>query len=318
MKKINKIFIPFLCFLCFQTVNAGWTKQNSGTLAWLKDIFFIDANKGWISGSDGTLLETVDGGKNWKQNKKFTGDTIRQIYFSDSQNGWLLCERDRFTRGANMPTYLLQTNDGGANWTKSEFAKEGREFISKIIFDKYGNAVAFGEGGSFFTLQKSGQIWKKNPSPARYLLLDGFFNDETKAVVVGAGGTILFTEDSGASWNYANLSGDRQTKFNSVFFINQRTGWAVGSNGKIFETIGGGKNWFEQKTPTTDDLTDVFFVNTAEGWAVGDKGQIIYTRTAGNVWVTEKSGINRRLEKVFFNGKKGWAVGYGGVILSFD
>ena len=80
---------------CFQTAHAGWTKQNSGTLAWLHSVYFTNQNKGWIVGSRGAFLTTDDGGRNWKQNEHFTEDAIRDVYFSDEKNGWLLCERER-------------------------------------------------------------------------------------------------------------------------------------------------------------------------------------------------------------------------------
>jgi photosystem II stability/assembly factor-like uncharacterized protein len=35
------------------------------TRAWLKDCVFVDEKNGWIAGSVGTLLHTIDGGKTW-------------------------------------------------------------------------------------------------------------------------------------------------------------------------------------------------------------------------------------------------------------
>ena len=313
---INKIFTMLLLIICVQAASGAWTKQTSNTLAWLKDVYFLDVKTGWITGSDGAFLETKDGGRNWRQTKKPTDDTIRQVYFADANNGWLLCERNRFDRGARMPSYAMHTADGGANWETVEFAETGREFVTRIVFDKYGNGTAFGEGGAFFELPNNQKKWKKSITAFKYLLLDGVFSNETNAVIVGAGGTILFSEDAGASWNRANIEGDKSVKLNSVFFINQKNGWTVGANGKILQTVGGGKMWREQKSGISVNLNDIFFINTAEGWAIGDEGKILHTQTAGNVWVTEESKTTHKLEKVFFNGKKGWAVGFGGTILS--
>jgi len=137
-------------------------------------------------------------------------------------------------------------------------------------------------------------------------------------VVVGAGGSILFTDDAGSSWNKASIFGNSKTKLNSVFFINQKIGWTVGSAGKILQSVNGGKVWHEQKSNVAVDLTDVFFNNTADGWVVGDEGTILRTNLAGNAWTTVKSGAKHKLERVFFVGKKGWAVGFGGTILAYD
>ena len=129
----KKIAVFLLCLICFQTANANWTKQNSNTLAWLRTVYFVNEKTGWIGGSNGTLLTTKDGGDSWKQAEKFTGDVIRQIYFADENNGWLLCERDIYSLGANSPSYLLKTKNGGADWEKIEFLNNGRVRIAKIF-----------------------------------------------------------------------------------------------------------------------------------------------------------------------------------------
>jgi photosystem II stability/assembly factor-like uncharacterized protein len=314
----KKILILILFFLCFQTAKADWVKQESNSLAWFHDVYFLTENKGWIAGSDGTLLSTVDGGKTWKKAEDFTGDTIREVYFTGENDGWLLCERNIYSLGASAPSYLLKTSDGGAHWEHIEFAGDKRERIAKIFFNEKGAGAAIGESGAYFALADDKKTWKRKPSTVRYLLLDGIFTDDSHGAMVGAGGTILFTEDAGFTWNKAGISGDSNAKLNSVFFINQKTGWAVGTEGKIYQTFNGGKVWREQNSNTVKDLTDVFFRNTAEGWAVGNEGLILHTTTAGNIWTIIEPKVKHRLEKIFFIGKKGWAVGFGGTILSYS
>jgi photosystem II stability/assembly factor-like uncharacterized protein len=318
MFSVKNFLTIFCCLICLQTTPAAdWTPQKSGTLSWLRDVYFINENKGFITGGGGTLLLTLDGGKNWKAQEKVTADTIEQIYFSDEKTGWLLCEKSIFGRGAAGSSYLLKTTDGGAHWEQINFGAE-RERVTRIFFAKNGFAMAIGETGVLFALQDDAKSWKRIISPTRYLLLDGNFTDEFHGTIVGAGGSVLFTEDAGATWNQAILSDAARTKLNKVFFINQKLGWTVGSEGKIYQTVNSGKSWHEQKSGVEENLNDVFFLNTAEGWAVGDDGTILHTITAGNVWTAVESKIKHRLEKVFFTGRKGWAVGFGGTILSFD
>ena len=315
----KKIIIAVVCLICFQSTAAlaGWTRRESGTLAWLRDVFFINETRGFIAGGDGAFLSTSDGGKTWKIEPKFTSDAIEQIYFMDEKNGWLLCQRDQFSHGAYSSSYLLKTDDGGAHWQRVEF-DAGRGRVTKIFFAKNGFAMATGEAGALLSLGDDGKKWKRTVSPTRHLLLDGKFTDDFRGAIVGAGGTALFTEDAGASWNQATVRGAARPKLSKVFFINPNSGWTVGGEGKIYQTINGGRAWREQASGTTDDLTDVYFLNTAQGWAVGNGGTILYSTTAGNVWTPVESPVKHRLEKVFFSGKKGWAVGFGGTILEFD
>lgn len=318
MRVFGKIFIFVLCLMFAQNINANWTKQNSNTLAWLHDVYFFDENRGVIAGSSGSFLETKDGGKTWKKRKNFTEDTILQIAFLDNLNGWLLCERNIYNRGASASSYLMKTIDGGANWEKIEFKDGGRTRMTKIFFNSNGKGLAIGENGALFELQEDQQTWEKSFSPIRYLLLDGLFIEERKPLLFGGSGSIFFSDDAGITWNKANVFGEKPTKFNAVFFVNQKNGWTVGTNGKIFQTVSGGKTWREQNSGVLSDLNDVFFSNTAEGFAVGNDGTVLHTTTAGNVWISEKTNIRHRLEKIYFVGSKGFAVGFGGTILVYE
>lgn len=317
MNLVKTFLVSFLFLLCFQTVEAGWTKQNSGTFAWLQSIYFLNENKGWIVGSQGAFLSTDDGGNLWKQTRRFTEDRIRDVYFADERNGWILCERNIFNLGAASPSYLMKTLDGGESWQAVELA-EGRDRIARMFFTKNGYGYAVGESGAFFTMQDDKKTWKRTPIPSRYLLLDGNFTDDSHGAIVGGGRTILFTEDAGLTWNKATVLGKSESKLNSIFFVNPRTGWTVGSNGKIYATSNAGKLWREQTSNVNKDLTDVYFTSATEGWAVGDQGAILHTQTAGNSWIPIDSNARHKLEKVFFVGKRGFAVGFGGTILVYD
>jgi photosystem II stability/assembly factor-like uncharacterized protein len=317
MNLMKKILISFLFLLCFQTAEAGWTKQNSGTFAWLHSIYFLNENKGWIVGSQGTFLSTSDNGNSWKQSRRFTEDRLRDVYFADEETGWILCERDIYNLGEAAPSYLMKTTNGGETWERIEFG-EGRDRIARMFFTRSGYGYAVGESGVFFAMQDDKKTWKKTPLPSRYLLLGGNFPDDAHGAIVGGGRTILFTEDAGMTWNKATVFGQSEAKLNSIFFANQRAGWTVGSNGKIYATTNAGKIWREQASNVDKDLTDVYFTSEREGWAVGDRGAILHTTTAGKVWLPVESNARHKLEKVFFAGKKGFAVGFGGTILVYD
>jgi photosystem II stability/assembly factor-like uncharacterized protein len=318
MKSVKNLSILLLFFAFVQTSNAaGWVRHDPGTLAWLRAIYFANQNKGWIGGSKGTFLKTEDGGRTWRQAENFTQDNIRDIYFVDEMTGYLLCERDVYNSGSSPLSYLLKTSNGGKSWEKIDFTS-GRERIAKIFFADGGYGYAVGETGTFFMMQEDKKTWKRIVLPTRALMLDGNFSDDWHGLLVGGGGTILFTEDAGMTWNPATLAGNGKTKLNSVFFINPKTGWAAGAQGKIYATMNGGKYWREQNSTVTQNISDVFFINTGEGFAVGDEGTILHTTTAGNVWTAQQPVVSHKLERVFYNGHRVFAVGFGGTILSYE
>src|SRR6267142_2224740 len=117
---VCRLLLLLLAAHCSPTAiasNGAWTKQRSGSLAWLHSVFFVNQDRGWAVGSRGTLLSTNDGGRSWQKSNP-TEDAIRDIFFNDEQNGWLVCERNIYDLQSNDEprAYLMRTSDGGDHW----------------------------------------------------------------------------------------------------------------------------------------------------------------------------------------------------------
>src|SRR6266496_2036388 len=137
-----------------QAQTGAWERQRVGSLAWLHAVFFLDENRGWAVGSKGTLLATMDGGKSWQTKSQPTLDVLRDIYFTDDQNGWLLCEANLYElKSKDDPrTYLMQTSDGGENWKHINIGGADVDArLVRAVFSQGGRGWAFGEGGTIFT-----------------------------------------------------------------------------------------------------------------------------------------------------------------------
>jgi photosystem II stability/assembly factor-like uncharacterized protein len=302
---------------------SGWALQRVGSLAWLHAVFFVDPNRGWVVGSRGTLLATIDGGKTWRAKSQPSPDVLRDIYFSDDRNGWLLCEVNPYDlKSKDDPrTYLMQTTDGGETWKRIKIL--GADVDSRLVravFSQEGRGWAFGEQGTIVTTRDAGLNWTRLQSPTRHLLLGGTFVDQDRGWLVGTGGTIIQTSDGGDTWHLSHLTDANQNpvRFAATSFVTNRLGWAVGSGGIVYHTTNGGRTWAQQASGITTDLFDVKFLNAAEGWSVGAEGTIIYTNDGGLHWTTEHSGTEHPLERIFFADEKhGWAVGFGGTVVAY-
>ena len=55
----------------------------------------------------------------------------------------------------------------------------------------------------------------------------------------------------------------------SVYFIDQKEGWAVGDEGVILHTLNGGATWHRQATGLRSSLRSVHFITAEVGWVVG-------------------------------------------------
>jgi photosystem II stability/assembly factor-like uncharacterized protein len=284
-------------------------------------VFFLDQNRGWAVGSRGALLSTIDGGKSWQAKAHPTEDTIRDIYFYDEQNGWLVCERNIYDLRSNDESraYLMNTSDGGQNWERVNMRGAVVDVrLVRAIFSPGGRGWAFGEGGAIYTTRDSGASWIRLRAPTPFLLLGGTFIDENSGWLVGAGATILQTSDGGETWHHATLLNATNVRFNSISFVDGRLGWAVGSGGTIYRTINGGRTWQRQNSGVASDLLDVKFFDPVEGWVVGNQGTILHTTDGGLHWIVEQSSTPHALERIFFADRShGWAVGFGGTIISY-
>jgi photosystem II stability/assembly factor-like uncharacterized protein len=317
MSLAGKIAIlTFLSFFSVQIAQGQWRRQDSGTLTNLHSIYFVDSQHGWVVGARGTFLTTVDGGDNWRRHKGITSDLIRDVYFSDRKNGWLLCETPIHNVPERSPSYLLRTSDGGSVWEKVPL-KESRDRLVRFFFTKRGLGFVIGEGGGIWQLPDDKYSLKRSELPSRFLIFAGTFTDDLNGILVGAGGTVLITSSGGDEWNRAAIPAGGKTRLNSVFFIDRKAGWIAGDQGKILATSNGGRVWREQRSGVDEDLADIFFVNSTDGFAVGDKGRIVETRTAGSTWTVADAGVKSPLERVYFVGEKGFAIGFGGVILRY-
>jgi photosystem II stability/assembly factor-like uncharacterized protein len=119
----------------------------------------------------------------------------------------------------------------------------------------------------------------------------------------------------------------------SVFFLNQKTGWAVGSKGALLTTVDGGVTWKIESRPTEDSLQDVYFFDDHNGWLVCEaniyelksreapRTYLMRTEDGGLTW--EKVDVNgddkrngnvdTRLTRVIFSrGGHGWVFGEAG------
>jgi photosystem II stability/assembly factor-like uncharacterized protein len=319
---LSSFLIPAIAQTRAQTVSGSWVRQKAGTMAWLRSVFFLDHNRGWAVGSKGTLLRTVDGGRNWKPAAAPTTAIVRDIFFLDEQNGWLVCEVNIYelTKKEQTRAFLMRTSDGGENWNRVELKGiDVNLVLVRAVFSRGGRGWVFGEHGLIYTTRDSGETWTSVESPTRRLLLGGIFVDDDRGWIVGAGATIIQTSDGGETWYQSRLPQvERTVRFTAASFVDNRLGWAVGSSGNVYHTTNGGRTWQKQESGVHTDLLDVKFVDAREGWAVGAEGTIIHTVDGGLNWTSERSETQHPLERVFFTDKtRGWAVGFGGTVVAY-
>ncbi|HJQ32285.1 MAG TPA: YCF48-related protein [Pyrinomonadaceae bacterium] len=117
----------------------------------------------------------------------------------------------------------------------------------------------------------------------------------------------------------------------SVFFVDERRGWAVGSKGALLSTADGGETWELRKPPSEDALRDLFFTDAQTGWVVCERSifatkemdeplsYLLKTADGGGSWarveVTRGADVDVKLAGVrFADAAHGWVYGEMGAL----
>jgi photosystem II stability/assembly factor-like uncharacterized protein len=142
------------------------------------------------------------------------------------------------------------------------------------------------------------------------------------AVEAGAAQSIICggSAQLGAESAWVKLTSGSTRVFNSTYFIDENTGFAVGESGTIMKTSNGGTTWTSKTSGTTEMLESVFFVSSSVGFiAGGNWGKYIVLKTinAGESWSTIYEGNGLSFKSVYFTSPD---TGYtaGGDDLNFE
>jgi hypothetical protein len=101
----------------------------------------------------------------------------------------------------------------------------------------------------------------------------------------------------------------------SITFINDNTGFAVGTFSTLLRTSNGGNNWIDVNLSSSASAYNcVLFANSSTGFVVSDDGEIIKTTNAGFNWTITDMGTDSLKHIYFMNETTGFISGTGGTL----
>lgn len=296
-----------------------WQNQDSGVTAGLRGLSSVSENVAWASGSGGTVIRTVDGGKNWEEVSVPGADTIQ---FRDIEG---FDENTAIILSAGLPALIYKTKDGGQSWEQKYFTMAPGTFYDAMDFWDDQTGIAFGDAvdGRLLILRTfdGGEHWEELPYENRPQALDGqggFAASGTclrtqgdKNVFIGLGGdeaSLFYSNDQGASWQKSATPLDHGASSGifSIQFRDEKTGIMVGgdylgdsltSKKNVAYTQDGGKTWQSVMAgmepngyrSCIDFFEEFVLVVGRESSDYYREGEMAYTRMEGQFYAVSTS-----------------------------
>ena len=182
-------------------------------------------------------------------------------------------------------------------------------------------------GGGNAPVSRKIEPAEQTPAATRAMILSSA-RAGRRIVAVGNHGIVLLSDTDGADFRQAKSVPVRST-LTGVFFIDDRTGWAVGQWGVVLRTDDAGERWTLQRVDTSVDqpLFSVWFRDRQRGYAVGLWSLVIATADGGKTWTQValppppgRKKADRNLLKIFANrmGTLFVAAEQGMILRSYD
>lgn len=190
----------------YYSVNAGltWDEAITNTNQNLKSVYFLNTLTGYVTGDNGTLLKTNDGGGTWRnENLNFTSKNFNSVY----------AVNENFIAIVGDEGTAFLSNDGGISWFGPNMLMTEDNFNDIVFFNENEGIIA-GDNGLILKTVDGGITWQNasiNISGATNDLNAVSFYDINKGVAVGGNGLEIYTTDGGETWS------DISPSFNAVF-----------------------------------------------------------------------------------------------------
>lgn len=268
---MNKIGTAFL-FLLFFTHSLAQKKEipklevlTSGTKTSLRGLSVVSDAIAWVSGSNGAVGRTTDGGKNWKWFvvKGFEKNDFRDIEAFDATTAVIM--------SVGEPAYILRTVDGGETWKVVYENKTKGMFLDAMEFWNEDAGIVVGDpiNNKFFIIRTfdGGRSWQEVPEKNRPVA------DSGEACFAASGTNVRALDNDEAVFVSGGLSSRVYIRGNKTKLPVVQGGETTGANsvavwnrykkkgGNQLVVVGGDFN-----KPGNDSLTCCYSTNRGKSW----------------------------------------------------
>ncbi|MFC7680252.1 WD40/YVTN/BNR-like repeat-containing protein [Paenibacillus sp. GCM10028914] len=247
-------------------------------LVYGRDIFFTDRDHGWIvrnapNGKETILLNTVNGGKEWKLSSLPDVHQVTALSFASSERGWVMTAGE--TSPGSQGKALFRTNDNGGKWTNiMQNTDYPASRTPANIIPRTGHLVGMNFANSYTGLA----VVKETKGPKLYITRDGgtkwsaskdvFQDSKLDKCQNYIAGTPQFLGSTNDVWIPVSCF-NKTTKFLGYFSSDSGNTW------KLIE--------FPLNPKESKGTLSPVFRTLTEGWTVND-GIVYHTKNMGKTW----------------------------------
>jgi photosystem II stability/assembly factor-like uncharacterized protein len=297
MKKLVLLFTLVIQFGFSQDLKLNTTILNVKTS--VRGMSIVDDSVAWISGNNGYVGKTTNGGRDWLLNqiKGFEKSELRSLY--------AFSETAAVVANAGSPAHILATNDGGVTWHEVYKNENKDAFFDGIDFWNEKEGVIYGDPIRkkmlLLRTRDGGLHWEEIPGSP--VLEDGeasFAASGTgirclknnlpagrqETAVIATGGKVSrlwISKDKGLHWDVIPtpiIQGESSTGIFSISFWDEKKASIVGGNylkdslsiDHNFYTVDGGKHWLKPNKPTRGYRECVEYITEKMMIATGPSG----------------------------------------------
>jgi photosystem II stability/assembly factor-like uncharacterized protein len=325
----------FLVLAAAVVSTAQWVKQPVNTTASFRGLAVVSEEIVWASGTGGSVIRTIDGGKTWKAMTVPGADKLdfRDVEAFDSKTAYIL------SIGNGDASRIYKTTDAGESWKLQFTNPDQKAFYDAIACWDKNNCIAMSDpvdghyvlvsttdGGANWRPIVSNDLPAAKDGEAAFAASGTCLNigrrGEVYLVTGGVDARVFRSNDRGVRWIVADAPIARGTPGSGIFsiaFRDEHNGAIVGGNyEKPNEAVNnlafsrdGGKSWYRGEG-LGGYRSAVTYIDDRTLIAVGTNGTDL-TIDGGKTW--KKIG-DENLNAVAANGKRNvWAVGPNGLVV---
>jgi photosystem II stability/assembly factor-like uncharacterized protein len=217
-----------------------------------------------------SIFKTQDAGSSWTDIKPDSLDFITNIFFLDSDHGWI----------GDREGQVFITQNGGLNWDEAVIAEGLEEFVEPLFKDELNGYASLRE--DFYGTSDGGYTWEKIADNAFGNYTDDMmFMDEVGQSIVATSFDfgIYQSTDGGQTWSRTNTEGIN----NGLYALPDGQAW-IGSNYRsVYYAQGPGTAYQNLIPGLRENLQEIAFLDLDHGWAVGGSS-VLKTTDGGENW----------------------------------